>query len=154
MMGGGIGVGAGLWLRQLSASGVVVLMLVLLLLAPRATGAGGGACSTAFVRPPTPAATQQQAPRRCAWVGVTPQRVLKTALWSTTGGQQQQQQQGERQQERRWERSRGQKVALLEAPQRYGSQDWIDNLQSLLGSRIAKRISGHLFFNTGVCAHV
>ena len=59
--------------------------------------------------------------------------------------------QEEQEEGQRWQRRRGQAAALLEAPQRYGSQDWIENLKSLLVSRIAKRISGHLIFNTGGC---
>lgn len=45
-------------------------------------------------------------------------------------------------------RARGDATFLLDPPQRYQSSDWVENLQSLLDSRIAKRISGHLWFNT------
>lgn len=98
-----------------------------------------------------PAVPATQAPRRSLWAGIAPERALEARRWAQvgSGGPQQQEQQPE---PRRRRRRRGEAVALLDPPQRYGSQDWIENLKSLLVSRIAKRISGHLIFNTGALA--
>jgi hypothetical protein len=45
-------------------------------------------------------------------------------------------------------RAKSHVTALLDPPQRYKSSDWAENLRSLFDSRIVKRISGHLLFNT------
>ena len=116
-----------------------------------AQGGGGGgprggrraastaAAAVAFLKPTTRAAASPA--RRPQWAGLAPQRsralAAPTAMWGPARGR---------------ERKRGQVSALLDPPQRYASQDWLENLSSLLVSRIAKRISGHLLFNTGVCA--
>lgn len=161
MEGGDAGIGANLgeegvapwrgWRRRQRSSasglGAVAFVLILLSLVPRAAGAVASGRTTpgAFLRLTTPAAMQQQTQRSCRWMSVPPKRTKKveTALWSVA-----QEEEGQQRQRAPWERRRAQPV-LLEAPQRYGSQDWMENLMSLLGSRITKRISGHLIFNTG-----
>lgn len=130
----------------------VLLVLLFGVLATVATAAAGKGLSAGFVRPTTPAAG-------CVWrrtcaAGIAPRTPQLGGGVGVVWGQRPQAQgeegglQGD-QEGKRWRRRRGQAAALLEAPQRYGSQDWIENLKSLLVSRIAKRISGHLIFNTG-----
>lgn len=133
----------------LPLGGLRVLLLVLVMLkGPAAAAAGARDALAGFVRPTTQAASCVW--RRGATTGIAPPRRGAVVVW---GQQQRQGEQGnymqQEQEGQRWQRRRGQAAALLEAPQRYGSQDWIENLKSLLVSRIAKRISGHLIFNTG-----